>query len=74
MHKLEYIQIADAILKIADDALLKIDEVAAATSLSAPTIYRRLRDGTFPAPIHLSKRCTRWRAGTVRRWVQELGA
>lgn len=73
MPNLETIQLADAVLKIADDALLKINEVSAATSLSAPTIYRRLRDGTFPAPIHLSRRCTRWRAGAVRRWIQELG-
>ncbi len=52
------------------DALLKISTVTQATGLSRASIYRRLAAGTFPAPVRLSTRCTRWQAADVRAWIQ----
>ena len=36
---------------------------------SAPTLWRKVREGTFPAPVKLSGRVTCWKVGTVRNWL-----
>lgn len=36
---------------------------------STPTLWRRVRDGSFPRPVKLSSRVTAWRVGDVRRWL-----
>ncbi|MDE1714523.1 AlpA family phage regulatory protein (plasmid) [Chromobacterium amazonense] len=36
---------------------------------SASTLWRRVRAGTFPAPIKLSDRVTAWKAEDVREWL-----
>ncbi|ABM37949.1 helix-turn-helix transcriptional regulator [Polaromonas naphthalenivorans] len=36
---------------------------------SAPTLWRKVREGTFPAPVKLSERVTAWRVGTIRAWL-----
>ena len=57
-----------------DAALIDIKRVKALTDLrSSTTIYVRVKAGTFPAPIHLSARCTRWRARDVRAWLEAQG-
>ncbi|WP_028499915.1 helix-turn-helix transcriptional regulator [Microvirgula aerodenitrificans] len=40
---------------------------------SASTLWRRVRLGTFPAPVKLSERVTCWRAEAVRQWLDEQG-
>ena len=39
---------------------------------SAATLWRKVKDGTFPAPIKLSERVTAWRVEDVRAWMQAL--
>lgn len=41
---------------------------------SAPTLWRKVRDGSFPAPVKLSERVTAWHVGTVRKWLQQRGS
>lgn len=41
---------------------------------SAPTLWRKVRDGTFPAPIKLSERVTAWNVGAVRAWITTRAA
>ena len=36
---------------------------------SAPTLWRKVKDGTFPKPIKLSERVTAWNVGAVRAWM-----
>lgn len=36
---------------------------------SAPTLWRKVRELTFPAPVRLSKRVTCWKVGEVRAWM-----
>ena len=36
---------------------------------SAPTLWRKVREGTFPKPVKLSDRVTAWNVGTVRAWM-----
>lgn len=54
-------------------ALLNIRTVVAVTSLSPATVYRRVADGCFPAPIKMGRSCTRWRAADVAAWVDAQG-
>ena len=37
---------------------------------SASTLWRKLRDGEFPAPARLGPAITAWRVGDVRAWIQ----
>ena len=36
---------------------------------SAPTLWRKVKAGTFPKPVKLSKRVTAWNVGAVRAWM-----
>lgn len=37
---------------------------------SSATLWRKVKAGTFPAPVKLSERVTAWRADDVRAWMQ----
>lgn len=37
---------------------------------SPATLWRKVKDGTFPAPVKLSERVTAWRVEDVRAWMQ----
>ncbi len=36
---------------------------------SAPTLWRKVKAGTFPKPTKLSERVTAWNVGKVRAWM-----
>lgn len=36
---------------------------------SAPTLWRKVKAGTFPRPVKLSERITAWKVGEVRAWL-----
>jgi len=55
------------------DALLKMQTVTQAAGISPATIYRGVAAGTFPQPVRMGKRCTRWRSADVRAWIQAQG-
>lgn len=38
---------------------------------SSATLWRRVRDGAFPAPIRLEGRITVWRVCDVMQWLNE---
>jgi hypothetical protein len=42
--------------------------------VSAATLWRKVRNGTFPAPIKLSDRITAWRVGDIRAWLIQRNA
>ena len=50
-------------------ALLNIRTVETATDLCKTTVYAMIREKSFPAPLKLSKRCSRWRSSDVRGWL-----
>ena len=39
---------------------------------SRATLWRKVRAGTFPAPVKLSERVTAWRVGDVRTWLRQF--
>jgi prophage regulatory protein len=41
---------------------------------SAPTLWRKVKAGTFPKPIKLSERVTAWKVEHVRNWLAEQEA
>ena len=49
----------------------KRPDVPAPVPFSAPTLWRKVKNKTFPAPVKLSDRVTAWRVGDVRSWLQE---
>lgn len=36
---------------------------------SAPTLWRKVKAGTFPKPTKLSERVTAWKVGDIRAWM-----
>lgn len=52
------------------DFLLTYREVEQRTGLSRSTIYRRVRDGTFPPPVKTGKRAVRWRESAITAWIE----
>jgi len=40
---------------------------------SATTLWRRVKNGTFPQPIKLSERVTAWRAEEIHTWMAAQG-
>ena len=53
-------------------SLLRIAEVSAVVGLCGSTIYALAAVGSFPRPIRLSYRCSRWRASEVLTWLEQL--
>lgn len=37
---------------------------------SSATLWRKVKAGTFPAPVKLSQRVTAWRVEQIREWMQ----
>lgn len=52
-------------------AILRRKEVEREVGLSRSTIYQRIKDGTFPAPIRLGERAVGWRVGDIDRFLIE---
>lgn len=38
---------------------------------SYSTLWRRVRTGTFPAPVKISERITAWRVEDIRAWLDQ---
>lgn len=52
--------------------LMTVSDVCAELSLSKSTIWRRVKDGTLPAPIKISERATRWFRSDIEAHLQSL--
>jgi len=52
---------------------VRLSDLRTIIPLSDSTIWRRVRQGTFPAPVKLSERVTAWRAESIRQWLDEQG-
>ena len=38
---------------------------------SAPTLWRKVKAGTFPKPVKLGERISAWKVGDVRAWISK---
>lgn len=53
------------------DRILRIGTVVERTGLSRSTLYRKIREGSFPRQVSISTQCTGWRESAVSRWVAD---
>ena len=51
------------------DRLLRLSEVRTRTALGRSTIYRKMRDGSFPEPLKIGARAVRWRESEIEAWL-----
>ncbi len=50
--------------------IVRRDEVSKLTGLARATIYKKVADGSFPAPIRLGTRSVGWRLSDIIAWLQ----
>lgn len=56
--------------KDAPDRIVRIKTVLNRTGLSRSTMYRKIKDGTFPRQVPISINGTGWRESAINRWVE----
>lgn len=53
------------------ERFLRMQSVLDRTGLSRATLYRQIRDGSFPRQLQLTRRCVAWRESEVQNWMAE---
>ena len=51
------------------DRLMRREQVEQRTGLARTTIYRKMRDGSFPQPIRVGARAVRWPCSEIEAWL-----
>ena len=52
-------------------AILRRKQVEREVGLSRSSIYQRIKDGTFPAPVKLGLRAVGWRVADIDRFLED---
>jgi len=52
--------------------LLRKPAVLASVGFSNSELYRRIKEGSFPAPVKLGVRAVAWRESDVDHWIKSL--
>ena len=52
------------------EKILRMRTVLERTGLSRSTLYRKMKDGTFPKQVQLTEHCSGWRASSINRWIE----
>ncbi len=55
----------------AEIRLIRLPEVKSRTGLSRSTIYLRIKEGKFPAPISLGMRAVGWLEFDIQQWLDD---
>ena len=53
----------------ATDRLLRLSQVLTRTALARSTIYRKMRDGSFPERLKIGVRAVRWPESEIEAWL-----
>lgn len=51
------------------DRIIRMKTVLARTGLSKSTIYRKMKEGTFPRQVRISANGTGWHESEINRWI-----
>ena len=51
--------------------ILRRRQVEARTGLSRSTIYQRIADGEFPAPVSIGARAVGWPSDAIDAWIAD---
>ncbi len=49
--------------------ILRLPQVMEMTGLGRSSIYKGIKDGTFPAPVILSRRAVGWMGASINEWI-----
>ena len=52
-------------------AIQRLPEVKNRTGLSRSSIYLKIKDGSFPKPIRISKRAIGWPNNVIDEWIDQ---
>lgn len=51
--------------------LIRLPEVKARVGLSRSSIYQRISENTFPAPVRLGARSVAWNEASIDSWIND---
>lgn len=54
------------------DRFMRLDEVLHVTGLGRNTVYRRIRQGTFPKQVRIGPNSVAWRQSEIVEWMHSL--
>lgn len=57
-----------------DETILRLPQVKYRCGLGRSSIYARVKDGTFPAPVRLGERAVGWLESEVTTWIASRSA
>ena len=50
--------------------ILRVPQVLEATGIGRSTLWRRVKDGSFPRPVRLGPQSVGWRRSDVADWIE----
>ena len=53
--------------------IIKLREVCHYVGIGRSTLYRRVSEGTFPAPVRLGPRSIGWKTRDILAWLEDPG-
>lgn len=53
------------------ERILRMRTVLQRIGLSRSTVYRKMKEGTFPCQVRLSEHCSGWRESEINRWIND---
>ena len=51
--------------------LISLNEVSSLVGLKKSALYRRISENTFPGPIKLGGKSSRWNLAEVQSWIEK---
>ena len=54
------------------ERLLNRQQVEELTGYSCSSLYRKIREGSFPLPLKTGARAVRWRQSDINQWQADL--
>ena len=54
-----------------EDRFIRMNELAPMLGLARSTIYRGIKENTFPKQIKLTERTVVWRLSVINKWVED---
>ncbi len=50
--------------------LVRLPEVMGLVALGKTSVYLAIRQGSFPAPVHIASRAVAWREADILKWIE----
>ena len=53
---------------------IRLNEIIKIIPIGKSTIWKRVKEGTFPKPVKLSERTTAWKIADINKYIESLGS